>query len=188
MLSVREYLPSGILPKDPQKARKLRVKEPQYKIIDDILYRKLYLSPWLRCVGPIHAKSIIQEIHQGSCGMNARSRSVVSKIMKLGTFTNGFERCKVPGHSHQLLYEMGRGEAPSRVYEQRHRHGYGTKIGKEPSRLARKPSFPKKKSVEIRRIKEFEVRKNDKRRREDLDILEEQREIASIRELTTSKS
>ncbi|GKE56550.1 hypothetical protein Tco_1495735 [Tanacetum coccineum] len=31
-------------------------------------------------------------------------------------------------------------------------------------------------------IKEFEVRKNDKRRQEDMDILEEQREIASIRE------
>nr|GEU49209.1 reverse transcriptase domain-containing protein [Tanacetum cinerariifolium] len=37
-------------------------------------------------------------------------------------------------------------------------------------------------SVETKRIKEFEARQNDKRRREDLDILEERREIASIRE------
>ncbi|GJW76134.1 reverse transcriptase domain-containing protein [Tanacetum coccineum] len=37
-------------------------------------------------------------------------------------------------------------------------------------------------SVETKRIKEFKVRQNEKRRREDLDILEEQREIASIRE------
>ncbi|GJX38548.1 hypothetical protein Tco_0251851 [Tanacetum coccineum] len=37
-------------------------------------------------------------------------------------------------------------------------------------------------SVETKRIKEFEVRQNEKRRREDLDILEERREIASIRE------
>ncbi|GJW64857.1 hypothetical protein Tco_0116741 [Tanacetum coccineum] len=36
-------------------------------------------------------------------------------------------------------------------------------------------------SVETKRIKEFEVRQNEKRRREDLDILEERREIASIR-------
>ncbi|GJZ59866.1 reverse transcriptase domain-containing protein, partial [Tanacetum coccineum] len=36
--------------------------------------------------GPIHAKSIIQEIHQGSCGMHAGSQSVVSKIMKLGYY------------------------------------------------------------------------------------------------------
>ncbi|GJW30324.1 hypothetical protein Tco_0047199 [Tanacetum coccineum] len=36
--------------------------------------------------------------------------------------------------------------------------------------------------VETKRIKEFKVRQNEKRRREDLDILEERREIASIRE------
>ncbi|GKD38661.1 reverse transcriptase domain-containing protein, partial [Tanacetum coccineum] len=37
-------------------------------------------------------------------------------------------------------------------------------------------------SVETKRIKEFEVRQNEKRHGEDLDILEERREIASIRE------
>ncbi|GJU32916.1 reverse transcriptase domain-containing protein [Tanacetum coccineum] len=37
-------------------------------------------------------------------------------------------------------------------------------------------------SVETKRIKEFEARQNEKKRREDLDILEERREMASIRE------
>ncbi|GJY50763.1 reverse transcriptase domain-containing protein [Tanacetum coccineum] len=36
--------------------------------------------------GPVQAKSIIQEIHQGSCEIHAGSRSVVSKIMKLGYY------------------------------------------------------------------------------------------------------
>ncbi|GJT81468.1 reverse transcriptase domain-containing protein [Tanacetum coccineum] len=37
-------------------------------------------------------------------------------------------------------------------------------------------------SVETKRIKEFKVRRNKKRRREDLNILKERRDIASIRE------
>ncbi|GJV77513.1 reverse transcriptase domain-containing protein [Tanacetum coccineum] len=37
-------------------------------------------------------------------------------------------------------------------------------------------------SVETRRIQDFDPKKNEKRRREDLDILEERREIASIKE------
>ncbi|GKC15148.1 reverse transcriptase domain-containing protein [Tanacetum coccineum] len=37
-------------------------------------------------------------------------------------------------------------------------------------------------SVETKRIKEFKARQNEKKHREDLDILEETREIASIRE------
>ncbi|GJY85546.1 reverse transcriptase domain-containing protein [Tanacetum coccineum] len=70
MLPIREYVQLGTLPNDPQKARNIRIKAPLYKIIYDKLYRRSYLSPWLRCVGPVQAKSIIQEIHQGSCGMH----------------------------------------------------------------------------------------------------------------------
>nr|GEV07863.1 reverse transcriptase domain-containing protein [Tanacetum cinerariifolium] len=64
MLPIREYILYATLPIDPQKARKLRIKAPQDRMIDDNLYRKSYMSPWLQCVGPVKAKSIIQEIHQ----------------------------------------------------------------------------------------------------------------------------
>nr|GEY46302.1 reverse transcriptase domain-containing protein [Tanacetum cinerariifolium] len=51
---------------------------------------------------------------------------------------------------------------------------YRAKVGKESSRLEI--------TVEKKQIKEFEARQNDKRYKEDLDILEERKEIASIRE------
>ncbi|GJZ94649.1 reverse transcriptase domain-containing protein [Tanacetum coccineum] len=86
MIPIREYLQFGKLPDDPQKARKPRIKASLYKIIDKTLYRRLYLSPWLRCVGETQVKSIIQEVHQGSCGMHAGLRSVVSKIIRLGYY------------------------------------------------------------------------------------------------------
>ncbi|GKD34877.1 reverse transcriptase domain-containing protein [Tanacetum coccineum] len=76
----------GKLPDDPQKARKLQIKALLYKIMDGTLYRRSYLSPWLRCVGVTQAKSIIQEVHQGSCGMHACPWSVVSKIIRLGYY------------------------------------------------------------------------------------------------------
>ncbi|GJX48980.1 reverse transcriptase domain-containing protein [Tanacetum coccineum] len=43
-------------------------------------------------------------------------------------------------------------------------------------------------SVETERVKEFKVRLNDKRRREDLDILEERGKISSIREAHYNKN
>ncbi|GJU86232.1 reverse transcriptase domain-containing protein [Tanacetum coccineum] len=134
-LPIREYLLFGTLPKDLQKAIKLRIKAPQYRMIDGSLYRMPYLSPWLRCMGPVQAKSIIQEIHQGSCRMHARSQSVVSKIMKLGyywplmhndakaliqrlgnynrgTTADGPRRSKVPCRSLRLLHKVGLSETP----------------------------------------------------------------------------
>ncbi|GJX19326.1 reverse transcriptase domain-containing protein [Tanacetum coccineum] len=71
MVPIREYLKEGILPKDPQKAKKLRIKVLLYRMIEERLYRRSYMSPWLRCLGPMQAKSIIKEIHEGSCGMHS---------------------------------------------------------------------------------------------------------------------
>ncbi|GKE13912.1 hypothetical protein Tco_1421489 [Tanacetum coccineum] len=42
--------------------------------------------------------------------------------------------------------------------------------------------IPKEISVETKRIQDFDPKENEKRRREDLYILEERREMASIRE------
>ncbi|GJW12698.1 reverse transcriptase domain-containing protein [Tanacetum coccineum] len=86
MIPTREYLQLGKLPDDQQKARKLRINDLLYRIMDETLYRRSYLSPWLRCVGETQAKNIIQEVHQGSCGMHAGLRSVVSKIIRLGYY------------------------------------------------------------------------------------------------------
>ncbi|GJS75687.1 reverse transcriptase domain-containing protein [Tanacetum coccineum] len=83
MVPIREYLKEGILPKDPQKARKLRIKVPLYKMIEERLYRRSYMSPWLRCVGLMQAKSIIKEVYEGSYGLHSGPRSVVSKITRL---------------------------------------------------------------------------------------------------------
>ncbi|GKE89676.1 hypothetical protein Tco_1567151 [Tanacetum coccineum] len=61
MIPIQEFLQLGKLPDDPQKARKLRIKAPLYKLIDGTMYRRSYLSPWLRCVGAAQAKNIIKE-------------------------------------------------------------------------------------------------------------------------------
>ncbi|GKA68081.1 reverse transcriptase domain-containing protein [Tanacetum coccineum] len=71
---------------DLQKARKLRIKALLYKMMEEKLYRRSYLSPWLRCVGPMQANNIIKEVHEGLCGMHSGPRLVVSKITILGYY------------------------------------------------------------------------------------------------------
>ncbi|GKB78901.1 reverse transcriptase domain-containing protein, partial [Tanacetum coccineum] len=50
MTPIIEYLVSGILPAAKKLARKVRVKAPNYRMIDGILYKRSFLTPWLRCV------------------------------------------------------------------------------------------------------------------------------------------
>ncbi|GKC70932.1 reverse transcriptase domain-containing protein [Tanacetum coccineum] len=82
MTPIYEYLISGLLLEDPKEARKVRIGAPQYRLIKGNLYKKSFLTPWLRCIGPSQAKSIIEEIHEGSCGFNEEHYSMVVTVMQ----------------------------------------------------------------------------------------------------------
>ncbi|GJR50210.1 reverse transcriptase domain-containing protein [Tanacetum coccineum] len=86
MTPIRNYLEEGKLPEDPVDARTLMGKIGNYTIKDGVLYRKSYLVPLMRCVGPLQANYVIREVHMGSCGMHDGPRQVVAKVMNLGYF------------------------------------------------------------------------------------------------------
>nr|GEW06768.1 reverse transcriptase domain-containing protein [Tanacetum cinerariifolium] len=81
-----DYLKEGILLGDEKEARKLRLKARQYELMEGVLYRRSFLTPWLRCVGPLQADYVMREIHEGSCSMHAGPRSIVAKAIWLGYY------------------------------------------------------------------------------------------------------
>nr|GEV32758.1 hypothetical protein [Tanacetum cinerariifolium] len=86
MTQLVDYLKEGVLPGDKKEAMKLRLKARQYELMDGVLYRRSFLTPWLRCVGPLQADYVMREIHKGSCSMHAGPRSVVAKAVRLGYY------------------------------------------------------------------------------------------------------
>ncbi|GKE46506.1 reverse transcriptase domain-containing protein [Tanacetum coccineum] len=79
-----EYLMEGTLPAKTKKERALKIKERQYTMINVVLYRKSFLEPWLRCVGPTQAEYVVKEIHEGSCSMYSGPRSIMAKAIRSG--------------------------------------------------------------------------------------------------------
>ncbi|GJV43122.1 reverse transcriptase domain-containing protein [Tanacetum coccineum] len=86
MTPICEYLTKEILPKDKKKARAVRRKASRYAVINGTLYKKSFLGPWLRCVGPLQANYVLREIHEGSCSMHSDPRSVVAKAIRTGYY------------------------------------------------------------------------------------------------------
>nr|GEX66040.1 reverse transcriptase domain-containing protein [Tanacetum cinerariifolium] len=74
MTELVNYLKEGILPENEKEAWKLRLKARQYELMEGVLYKRSFLTPWLRCVGPLQAEYVMKEIHEGSCSMHAGSR------------------------------------------------------------------------------------------------------------------
>ncbi|GJS09475.1 reverse transcriptase domain-containing protein [Tanacetum coccineum] len=86
MTPIQEYLTKEILPEDKKKARAVRRKATKYVMINGTLYKKSFLGPWLRCVGPLQANYVLREIHEGSCSMHSGPRSVVAKVIQTGYY------------------------------------------------------------------------------------------------------
>lgn len=86
MTPLIQYLRTGQVPPTSHAARSLRMKAAHYALHNGVLYKKGYLEPWLRCVGPNQALYVLQELHHGSCGSHAGARTLAQKAIRTGYF------------------------------------------------------------------------------------------------------
>nr|GEV98039.1 reverse transcriptase domain-containing protein [Tanacetum cinerariifolium] len=86
MTPIIKCLEEGVWPTDKNEARTFRMKIGQYVVEDEVLFKKSYLSPMLRCVGSLQVNYIIKEVHERACGLHAKARSVAAKIMRQGYY------------------------------------------------------------------------------------------------------
>nr|GEW35335.1 protein NYNRIN-like [Tanacetum cinerariifolium] len=86
MTPLFKYLMEETLPADVKKARAIKRKSWRFAIVNETRYKKSFLGPWLRCVGPLQANYVLSEIHEGSCIMHVGTRSVVAKALQTGYY------------------------------------------------------------------------------------------------------
>nr|GEV54200.1 reverse transcriptase domain-containing protein [Tanacetum cinerariifolium] len=116
MTQLVDYLKEGILPGDEKEARKLRLKARQYELMEGVLYRRSFLTPWLRCVGPVQADYVMREIHERSCSKHAGPRSVVTKAIRLGPLSGRAGEGQIFYSRHGLLHEVNRSKGSGNNY------------------------------------------------------------------------
>ncbi|XP_076933249.1 uncharacterized protein LOC143599085 [Bidens hawaiensis] len=61
MTSIKTYLSSGALPAGKAEAQKIKHKALNYQMTDDILYRRSFLGPLLRCVDAEDANYLFEK-------------------------------------------------------------------------------------------------------------------------------
>ena len=67
-MSLVSYLKSGALLDGKEAARKLKVQAVQFVLIKDVLYKRGFSRPYLRCLSPKEVDYVIREVHEGICG------------------------------------------------------------------------------------------------------------------------
>ena len=68
MTPIISYLKDGRLPEGKDKARKLRVRSTRYVLMDEVLYKRGFSQPYLRCLALDEVNYVLREVHEGACG------------------------------------------------------------------------------------------------------------------------
>ena len=61
------YLKNGVLPDEKEVARKLKVQAARFVLIKDVLYKRGFSRPYLRCLGTEEADYVMRKVHEGIC-------------------------------------------------------------------------------------------------------------------------
>ena len=86
MTPIISYLKDGRLPEEKDEARKLRVRSARYVLMNEVLYKRGFSQPYLRCLAPDEANYVLREIHEGACGNHSGARSLVHKFVRAGYY------------------------------------------------------------------------------------------------------
>ena len=86
MIPIVGYLKEGKLLQGRDEARKLRIKSTKYILMDDVLYKRGFSQPYLRCFAPNEANYVLREVHKGACGNHSGARLLVHKVIRVGYY------------------------------------------------------------------------------------------------------
>ncbi|XP_060668045.1 uncharacterized protein LOC132799647 [Ziziphus jujuba] len=62
------------------------MRSARYCILEGKLYRRSYLGPLLKCLGPAAASKVMAEVHEGHYGNHSRGRALARKIRLHGFY------------------------------------------------------------------------------------------------------
>ncbi|XP_075515416.1 uncharacterized protein LOC142550060 [Primulina tabacum] len=84
MTPLIEYIVQAKLPSDRAQALKIKKQAPRFTLLNNILYRRSYQGPLLKCVSESEEEYILREIHEGCCGEHLGGMALSRKSILAG--------------------------------------------------------------------------------------------------------
>ena len=80
------YLKDKRPSEDKDEARKLKIRAAKYVLIDEVLYKRGFSQPYLRCLALDKSNYVLREVHEGACGNHSGARALVHKVVRVGYY------------------------------------------------------------------------------------------------------
>ena len=86
------YLKNRMLPEDRNASCKLKVQSSHFVLIGDVLYKRGFSCPYLRCLAHAEANYVTRKVHKGLCGNHSGARSLVHKLIQAGYYWSTMQK------------------------------------------------------------------------------------------------
>ena len=86
MTPIISYLKDGSLLEGKDEARRLRVQSARFVLLNNVLYKRSFSQPYLRCLSPDEANYVLKEVHEGVCENHSGARSLIHKVIHVGYY------------------------------------------------------------------------------------------------------
>ena len=86
MTPIISYLKDGSLLEGKDVARRLRVRLARYVLLNDVLYKRGFSQPYLKCLSLDEANYMLREVHEGACRNHSGARSLIHKVVRAGCY------------------------------------------------------------------------------------------------------
>ncbi|GKV29598.1 hypothetical protein SLEP1_g38507 [Rubroshorea leprosula] len=80
------FLRDGTVPADEHEEMRLRKKASRYTFINEVLYKRSFSLPLLRCLNPYEVEYAHREVHEGVCGSHIGARTLAHKVLRQGYY------------------------------------------------------------------------------------------------------
>ena len=75
-----------MLPEDHNASQRLKVRSPHFVLIRDVLYKRGFSHPYLRCLVPNEVDYVMREVHKRIYGNHSAARLLVHKLIRVGYY------------------------------------------------------------------------------------------------------
>ncbi|XP_073038057.1 uncharacterized protein [Primulina eburnea] len=84
MTPIMEYIRHEKLPEDRAQAIKIKKQVPRFVLLNNVLYRRSFQGPLLKCLSEEEIEYVLREIHEGCCGENLGEMALSRKAILAG--------------------------------------------------------------------------------------------------------
>ncbi|XP_075524547.1 uncharacterized protein LOC142556948 [Primulina tabacum] len=85
MTPIVEYIVHEKLPEDRAQAAKIKKQAPRFIFLNNVLYRRSYQGPLLKCLSEDEIEYVLREIHGGCCGEHLGGTALSRKTILAGS-------------------------------------------------------------------------------------------------------